>query len=351
MRTMKDIISTYKDLAGFLVFIASLLQFGIIAANFIQGLYEGFTPAQITGIAVSRSLAGFVSSLVVAIPLIILIKWLDLLLPWGEKTFFRIFAEFFAVIIVSFGITIVVYALADHFSEEFRRVDYSLVKGTIIYSITNLLFISSLEGYMFYKAHKRGKLEEAILRDEIAGIRLNILKSQMNQHFMFNSLNVLSGLLKRDPERAEIFIQEFSGIYRYVLETIELPVVKLERELEFLRSYIYLQQIRHGSSLIYKESVTPDVFDMELPPLALQTLLENAIKHNIVNSEHPLVIDIYNEGESIVVRNNYQPKLSLLASTGLGQKNVRRRYRIICEKRPEFILKDGYYKAVLPLIN
>ena len=345
------IITTYKDLAGFLVFIALLLQSGIIAANFIQGQYEGFSSGQIAGIVMSRSLAGFISSLIVAIPLIFLIKKLDVYSPWGERTFARILIEFILVIAISFGITIIVYALAENLSSEFRKVDYSLVKGIIIYSITNLLFIASLEGYMFYKAHKRGKLEEEILRDEIAGIKLNILKSQMNQHFMFNSLNVLSGLLKRDKEKAEAFIQEFSSIYRYVLETIEQPVVKLDKELEFLRSYIYLQQIRHGSSLIYRESVSADVLDLMLPPLALQTILENAIKHNIVNMEYPLIIELFDEGETIVIRNNYQPKISLLASSGLGQKNIKRRYNIICEKNPEFILENGYYIAVLPLIG
>jgi len=355
MLTKRSILSLYKDIAGFLVFIAVILQSGIILSNYFQGLYDNYNSGQLLWAVISRSTVGFFSSLIVAFPLIVIIKRLNIYLPWGEKTLSRIAAELIAVIVLSLLITLlvtmIIYILVGSLPTEYNESDYLLLKRTVIYSITNLLFISSLEGTIFFKEHKRSKFEEAILREKIARIKLDLLKSQINQHFMFNSLNVLSGLLKKDPEKAEIFIQEFSTIYRYVLETIEQPLAKLENELKFLKSFIYLQQIRYGKGLNYSERVSKDLVDMQVPPLSLQTVLENSIKHNIVNDSNPLLIEVFCEDSNIIVRNNFQPKISNIKSTGLGQKNIKRRYQIICEKSPEFILENGYYTAILPLIK
>lgn len=351
MGEKRSLYQIYKDLFVFLIFTAIILQSGIFISNYIKGFYEEMDANLIVGVIISRSAVGFISSLIVALPLILLIKKLNLYLPWGVHSVARVSVEFIIVVAVSIAITLVVYLTAGAFSSELQQPHYSFLDSTVIYSITNILFTTSLEGYLFYKEHKKSKLEEAILRDEIAGIKLDILKNQINQHFMFNSLNVLSGLLKKDPDKAEIFIQEFSSIYRYVLETIEQPLSNLADELNFLRSYIYLQQIRHGNSLLYTESVSTQLYNKRLPPLSLQTVLENSIKHNIVNEDSPLLIELFDEDGAIVVKNNYQPKISIIASTGLGQKNIKRRYQIICEKYPLFIIKDGCYIATLPLVE
>jgi sensor histidine kinase YesM len=347
----REIYTTYRDLAGFLVFIAVILQSGIIVSNHLQGVYDNLSSGEFLGIIISRSVTGFLSSLIVAVPFIYLIKKLNKKFPWGVKNFKRIIIEFSVVVLTSFLITAIVYLLVWIFLGDTHEADHSLLTGTLIYSITNLLFISSLEGYMFYIEHKRAKLEEAILRDEIARIKLEILKSQINQHFMFNSLNVLSGLLKKDHERALVFIEEFSNIYRYVLETIEQSLTSLDKELEFIRSYLFLQQIRYGNSLKFTENISESHLSLSLPPLSLQVIFENAIKHNIVNEENPLVIRIESENDQLIIKNNFQPKISKFASTGLGQKNIKRRYDIICSESPEFYIEDGCYTARLPLIK
>lgn len=181
--------------------------------------------------------------------------------------------------------------------------------------------------------------------------QFEVLKSQINPHFMFNSLNVLSGLISKDIGKAQQFIDEFSHIYRYVLETLEQQVVPLEKELDFMRSYLFLQQIRYGNDLSYTVNLPSSLLKWVLPPLSLQVVLENAIKHNIVNESKPLKIEIYSEENTLHVRNTLQPKISAAGSTGLGLKNLVKRYGLISESVPAFQVETGYYIAKLPLIE
>lgn len=168
---------------------------------------------------------------------------------------------------------------------------------------------------------------------------------------MFNSLNVLSGLISKDTGKAQQFIDEFSHIYRYVLETIEQPVTTLEKELDFMRSYLFLQQIRYGNDLSYAVDIPAHLLQLILPPLSLQVVLENAIKHNVINESKPLKIEVFSHNKHLVVKNNIQPKISMGKSTGLGLKNLTKRYAMISAKEPVFSVDTNYYIAKLPLID
>jgi PAS domain S-box-containing protein len=181
--------------------------------------------------------------------------------------------------------------------------------------------------------------------------QFEVLKQQVNPHFLFNSLNVLSSLINKDISKAQIFIDEFSQIYRYVLETIEKTVVTLNKELSFARSYIYLQQIRYGENLNFTVNLPSDLLNLYMPPLSLQVVLENAVKHNIVNESHLLNITIVHDDNWLIVSNNIQPKISMGKSTGLGQKNMVKRYNLISERVPLFQVVNNQYVVKLPLLN
>ncbi len=312
---LKELFNTFKNLAGFLLCIAIILQTGIIVYSHINGSYESYMTSDVLANISERIFVGFVSSLIVSIPLIYLITLLNIYKPWGKKIVKRIIIETLIIITFSFLISLLVYSLIDRFYKSIDLTETSILRWTLIYSITNLIFVSLLEGYLLYQESQVSKEETAKLRSEIAQIKLEILKSQINQHFMFNSLNVLSGLLKKDPEKAQHFIEEFSSIYRYVLESIERPLTSLDNELRFIRSYLFLQQIRYGRCLSFSEAISSEHLKEMLPPLSLQVILENAIKHNIVNENSPLLIEIYSEGETLIIRNNFQPKISSVEST------------------------------------
>lgn len=181
--------------------------------------------------------------------------------------------------------------------------------------------------------------------------QIEILKQQVNPHFLFNSLNVLSGLITVDVTKAQLFIDEFSQIYRYVLETIEKPVTSLSKEIDFMHSYLFLQQIRYGENLTFSVNIPAGLLGMVVPPLSLQVILENAIKHNIVNESKPLLIEIFSEGQYLVVKNNLQPKISAPVSTGLGLKNLVKRYALITDMEPSFKVETNHYVARIPLID
>lgn len=206
------------------------------------------------------------------------------------------------------------------------------------------------EAWIFFVAESEAEKRNEELLKELTEIRFEVLKNQMNPHFMFNSLNVLTGLIESDPEKSHQFIEEFSSIYRYVLETIEKHVVTLEKELEFARSYMFLQQIRYGKHLSCSIKIPSELLSYFLPPLSLQVVLENAIKHNQVSMEKPLHIEIFAKENDLIVINTYQPKISFGKSTGIGQKNLIKRYALVCSKVPEFQIETNEYKVILPLI-
>lgn len=218
-----------------------------------------------------------------------------------------------------------------------------------------ILFVYALEAFIEVERQKqefkfRLKDQE---NQKLVAKYLN-LKNQLNPHFLFNSFNSLSGLISMDPKKAEYFLSELSNIYRYNLEQSDELVVTLEKELELIRSYIALQQIRFGESLVIDYNV--DAIDLEkmLPPMTLQLLIENAIKHNSVEKEHPLKISIRTLGGFVIVSNNYQPRKNSNKhgdSTGKGLNNLINQYSMIHSETPKFDVKNGNYVAIIPLIE
>ncbi|MDZ7764488.1 MAG: histidine kinase [Melioribacteraceae bacterium] len=140
-----------------------------------------------------------------------------------------------------------------------------------------------------------------ILEKENAEIRFETLKGQLNPHFLFNSLNVLSSLIGKDAEKAREFVDEFSMVYRYTLDVIDNQVVELSEEMSFVKAFLYLQKIRFDDAMMYDVNIDAEKLNRLVPPLALQTLLENCFKHNRASEDSPLRIKIYDDKNYIVV--------------------------------------------------
>jgi len=308
--------------------------------------FEYFLYRLFRGVTLSL-FAGFLLSY----PNLFMIRFLDKVIPWSNKTIKRIFVQLvFSIaiaVLVSLIFTLFANALKPY-TEDFEGV---IVSNALIFSVVNVFLMAILEAWIFYIESKRSEQKARFLQEELSQIKYEVLKSQINPHFMFNSLNVLSGMISKDTEKAQQFIDEFSHIYRYVLETIEQPVATLEEELDFMRSYLFLQQIRYGSDLSYTVSIQAHLLKMVLPPLSLQVVLENAIKHNTINGTSPLKIKLFNDGNLLVITNNLQPKISIGHSTGLGLRNLTKRYAMIGSEKPVFSIETNHYIAKLPLID
>jgi len=214
------------------------------------------------------------------------------------------------------------------------------------------VFIGSTTSMKLLQAWVRDNQRINDLEKGLVELEMVQLKDQINPHFLFNSLNVLSGLLKQDPVKAEKFISELAQIYRYVLEFLEKQVALLSDELRFAQLYMHLQQVRYGEQeLQFYVNVPSDALGRFLPPLSLQTVLENAMKHNSTDIHSPLKIEIVCENNFLVIKNNLQARQSNLGSLGIGQKNIIQRYLLFTDIKPEFYVENNEYIVKLPLIE
>ncbi len=190
------------------------------------------------------------------------------------------------------------------------------------------------------------------LQKENLQSQFEVLKQQVNPHFLFNSLNVLSSLIAVDPSLAETFTEKLSKVYRYVLENKEKDMVNLSTELDFIKAYVFLLNIRFMGKVFVNIDVSQDKYDWMILPMALQLIIENAIKHNSFSKQKPLHIKInIDENNSLIVENNLQIRESYVESTGVGLSNIASRYRLISGKEPEFIKTAESFIVKIPLLE
>lgn len=182
--------------------------------------------------------------------------------------------------------------------------------------------------------------------------QFEVLKQQVNPHFLFNSLNVLTSLIKVDPDLAELFTERLSKVYRYVLENKEKELVSLSTELEFLKAYLFLLEIRFLKKLFVEIKIDKSYHDYLILPIAIQLIIENAIKHNTFSKIQPLKIEIFvNEQQRLNIVNNLNLRETKFISTGVGLENINRRYALVSDQRPEFIKTSEHFIAKLPLLR
>lgn len=211
-------------------------------------------------------------------------------------------------------------------------------------------FVSFITGAIgFFVNWKKSELIQEQLKSEMLTYKYEALKNQINPHFMFNSLNVLSELVHEDQDLAVKFIQQFSDMYRYVLDSQEHDLIPLEEELAFLEKYIFLLKIR------FEEKLQVDI-DLEcspqdlIVPIALQLIVENAVKHNEVSSQHPLKIEIKREENKVFIKNKVQAKMEKLPSNKIGLKNLAQQYAFFNEQI-EVLEKESYFIVSLPILK
>lgn len=224
-------------------------------------------------------------------------------------------------------------------------------KLTIGFSFRVNLFLHCVNAIYYYvNRYKNVQLEAEILKKQNAEARFEALKNQISPHFLFNSFNVLSSLVYKDADTASKFIEQLSGVYRYLLNNQESRVVKLREELSFIDSYIFLLKIRFKNNLIIINSIDESLNDSYIAPVTLQLLIENAIKHNVVSRAEPLTIKLYNDTTHIIVENNIQLKEVKENSTNIGLKNLKERYNYLSGKDTLSVLSNGFFAVKIPLI-
>jgi sensor histidine kinase YesM len=224
---------------------------------------------------------------------------------------------------------------------------YEVVIPSLIITFFISLIMHSRE---FLIQWRKSAVDAERLKKESVAAQYESLKSQVNPHFLFNSLNALTNLVYEDQDKAAKFIKQLSEVYRYVLDTREKEVVPIQEELRFLESYFFLQKIRFGENLKIENQLNG--ISSMIAPLALQLLVENAIKHNVVSADDPLTIKLFQDQNSIVVENSLKKKITLMEdSNGMGIDNIKKRYQYLANK--EVIVAETAEKFIvkLPIIE
>ncbi|MFZ9045076.1 MAG: histidine kinase [Cyclobacteriaceae bacterium] len=226
---------------------------------------------------------------------------------------------------------------------------YYFINKPWSYDEMSIVIQRALDTHNLRVKNKELELKNEQQEKEKITAQLMMLQNQVNPHFLFNCLNNLSALVN-DNEPARKFIRKLSSIYRYLLEHKSHHLASIKEEFDFMSNYLYLQKVRFADALVFENHVKKPFPQFFIPSGAMQLLVENAIKHNIVTVNDPLVITVSQEEDWLMIKNNFQMKPKV-ESTGIGQQNLIKRYGLFTLKLPKFYSDQDYYYAKIPLLE
>ncbi|MDB4036469.1 2TM domain-containing protein [Polaribacter sp.] len=305
---------------GYTLLISAMYSFGL---GFIQGIINDSLSNKWDWIehTNTRIWAGIVTTVLYTVPVVLLIDYVNFIVISGYNIdrFFsgRYLWQHVFYIILSFGISAFIHA----------------------------------RGFMIQwknSVKQESTKQEIVAKTETA--KFESLKNQLDPHFLFNSLNVLTSLIGENPSQAERFTTKLSKVYRYVLEQRNKDLVPIEEELKFAKTYMELLGMRFEEAVQFNIPDTISNNELKIVPLSLQLLLENAVKHNVVSTSKPLTINIYEEGNYLIITNNVNPKEAIGKSTKIGLQNIADRYGLITDKGVKIENNNKTFKVSLPLL-
>lgn len=220
------------------------------------------------------------------------------------------------------------------------------VIGLIITVVVSL----SMHALGFFYEIQRQRVETQKLREQNLASELNALRAHVDPHFLFNSFNVLSGLIEEDKDKAQDFLSGLSKIYRYILEQRNEDTSTVEDELEFANRYLNLQRMRFEDGIELQTEIDSALLQKRIPSLSLQLLLENAIKHNGFDANNTLAIGIKADQDYLTVSNNRKRRSDVIGSSKMGLQNIKDRYKLMSDKEIEIISDENTFTVQLPLI-
>jgi Putative regulator of cell autolysis len=283
---------------------------------------------------------------------IVVMHWLRIKFPLLRQTTLRLSILAFAHISMTFLTFVSLFYTYDAFHFLDYVLDTAKLKTCLFVAIALTMVATTMwEADYIFKQWKVSVAEKEKLEQLTIKYEFDTLKSQVNPHFLFNCFNTLSSLISEDRKQAEIFLNELSKVYRYLLRNNENGLSTLKSEVQFIDSYYKLLQTRHNEALLMTIEIDKKYEQYLLPSLSLQLLVENAVKHNQLSKKHPLVIEIFTTaGKKLIVNNNLQPRKIKSTSSRIGLQNIRSKYLLLDQNSLQ-ILEDGKtFSVVLPLI-
>ena len=305
---------------SYTLLISAMYSFGLgFAQGFINDLLnKKWDWVQHTN---TRVWAGIITSVLYTVPIVLLINYINFIIISGNNpdNFFRgnfLWMHIF-YIILSFGVSAFLHARG--FMIEWKK-----------------------------SVRQESTKQQIVAKTETA--KFESLKNQLDPHFLFNSLNVLTSLIGENPNQAEKFTTKLSKVYRYVLEQRNKDLVPISEELTFAKTYMQLLAMRFEDAIEFNISDSVSDNELKIVPLSLQLLLENAVKHNVVSSSKPLVVSIYEDNNHLIIENNINPKEAIGKSTKVGLQNIADRYGLLTERPIKIENNNTTFKVSLPLL-
>ncbi|MEH0156900.1 histidine kinase [Limibacter armeniacum] len=279
---------------------------------------------------------------------------LDKVLPWMKHSRTRFLTQIVGSTIYSlFCINITYYLFKVNFTDYAPDIDQVITLN--LYGLLFIIPILTIQlGFYFMGKWKQVFVQTEHLKRANLKSQFETLKNHLDPHFLFNNLNILSSLIKEDNKDAHEFLDSFSDVYRYVLQSKKCEVVSLNEELQFADSYIFMLQKRFNWNIHFDIRIDEDLERNKfIPPLTLQMLIENIIKHNVISQERALYIDLYNDyDDCLVIRNNLQEKKALPNySSKSGLDNIRKRYNYLSDRNIVVQKNDDYFTVIIPLLD
>lgn len=292
-------------------------------------------------------------SLIIVFGLIKVGVWINQRYSWETAPGSRFYTQIilvtlfavFMVLLLRFLVTSLVFP-----GSFIRLLDEVVI--AVYFSFISLLLVFIDLGFNLLQKWRYSLAEIERFKKENLETQFEMLRMQVNPHFLFNSLNTLSSLIYQNQDIASQFVRELSSVYRYILEKRKSELSTLDEELLFIDSYKYLLSLRFDKKLIFDLSIDENAKEKVIVPLTLQILIENAVKHNVISTKKPLKISISTQNNSILeVRNNLQPKQTSSYSSGIGLDNIRSRLEILTDRQLEVIKTDEEFIVKVPLLT
>lgn len=283
---------------------------------------------------------------------IVVMHWLRIKFPLLRQTSLRLSILAIAHLSMTFLTFVGLFYAYDAVNFLGYILDPAKLKTCLLVAIAVTMIATTMwEADYIFKQWKFSVAEKEKLEQLTIQYEFDTLKSQVNPHFLFNCFNTLSSLITEDRRQAEIFLNELSKVYRYLLRNNENGLSTLKSEIQFINSYYKLLQTRHNQALLMSIEIDKKYEHYLLPSLSLQLLVENAVKHNQLSKNHPLNIEIFTTaGKKLIVNNNLHPRIIKGTSNKIGLHNIRSKY-LLLEQKGFQILEDGKtFSVVLPLI-
>lgn len=309
-------------------------------------LIDGITPDR------EFILSRYIKNVSISFSFLILITWIDYKFIVKINNSLWLSKNLLVRIIVEGGLLSVLAAFFVivgniPFQDEGSVWDYILsadYKMSVVVSILlNLFSVAVIE--FFIQSERTLKLQ-----NDNAKMQYQQLKSQINPHFLFNSLNVLVSLINKDADRATNYTRKLSDIYRYVLSYDLQEAISVKEELDFIKNYMEILKIRFGEGVNVAYDLKDEDLNKKIPPMALQVLVENAVNHNALTSSDPLLIQIYSDNKDIIVSNNIIPRMRVASSLGIGLQNLRKKYILISNNDICIDRNNHEFTVRLPLL-